>query len=161
MGDMGDIFRAMKDTDKERKKRNLENANPKGWTEHTEYHWSRTLQGKRLDYWPSRNKFQHNNKIMVGDVEGYIRKRTKQMKEIELIRTCHACPEQYDAFVDGEQVGYLRLRHGEFTVEYPDVNGKLIYEAQPEGDGMFSGNEREYFLNKAKEEINKQLKEGE
>ena len=83
------------------------------------------------------------------------------MSDIELIRTCYACPEQYDAFVDGEQVGYLRLRHGEFTVEYPDVYGKLIYEAEPEGDGLFSDNEREYFLNKAKEEINKQLKEGE
>ena len=83
------------------------------------------------------------------------------MKEIELIRTCYACPEQYDAFVDGEQVGYLRLRHGFFTVEYPDANGKLIYEAEPEGDGLFSDNEREYFLNKAKEEINKQLQEGE
>ena len=83
------------------------------------------------------------------------------IEEISLIQTCGACPEQYDAFVDGEQVGYLRLRHGAFTVEYPDVNGKLIYEADPEGDGVFSDNEREYFLNKAKEEIHKQLKEGE
>ena len=28
-----------------------------GWTKHTEYHWSRMLNGKRLDYWPSRKKF--------------------------------------------------------------------------------------------------------
>jgi len=24
-----------------------------GWTKHTEYHWSRTVGGKRLDYWPT------------------------------------------------------------------------------------------------------------
>lgn len=24
------------------------------WLKHTEWHWSRTVSGKRLDYWPSR-----------------------------------------------------------------------------------------------------------
>lgn len=28
-----------------------------GWTKHTEYHWSRYVNGRRLDYWPSRKKF--------------------------------------------------------------------------------------------------------
>lgn len=32
--------------------------------------------GKRLDYWPSRNKFQYNGKVMTGDVLGFIRKRS-------------------------------------------------------------------------------------
>ena len=77
MGDMGDVFREWKQQDKERKKRNLEKADPTDWTIHTEYHWSRTLNGARLDYWPSRNKFQYNGKVMCGDVQGFIRKRCK------------------------------------------------------------------------------------
>jgi hypothetical protein len=75
MGDMRESFDYMKELNKERKERNLANAKPEGWNKHTEYHWSRTLQGKRLDYWPSRNKFQHNGKIMCGDVLAFIRKR--------------------------------------------------------------------------------------
>lgn len=77
MGDMGDIYNAMKQHDKERKKKNLENANPNGWKKHTQYHWSQILNGERLDYWPSRNKFQYQGKIHCGDVDGFIRNRNK------------------------------------------------------------------------------------
>lgn len=77
MGDMGDDFRALKEYRKKQRKNNLESANSEGWRIHTEYHWSRMLNGKRLDYWPSRNKFQYENKVMCGGVEGFIRKRTK------------------------------------------------------------------------------------
>ena len=75
MGDMREVFDDMKQLDKQRRESNLANANPEGWTIHTDYHWSRTLQGKRLDYWPSRNKFQFNGRIMHGDVEDFIAKR--------------------------------------------------------------------------------------
>ena len=75
MGDMGEDFKFLKQIKKDRKKRNLESASKEGWNLHTEWHWSRTLNGKRLDYWPSKNKFQYNGKIMCGDVDGFIRKR--------------------------------------------------------------------------------------
>jgi len=75
MGDVGEAFRARREYDKERKERNLKSAVPAGWTQHTEHHWSRTLNGKRLDYWPSRNKFQYEGRVMTGDVLGFIRKR--------------------------------------------------------------------------------------
>jgi hypothetical protein len=66
---------------------------------------------------------------------------------ITLVRTSFACPEQYDAFDEsGEQVGYLRLRHGDFRVDVPDVRGKTVLEAKPQGDGMFDDDERERFL---------------
>ena len=77
MGDTGDDFRAHREADKIRKAKNLAKASPSGWKEHTQYHWSRTLNGQRLDYWPSRNKFQYMGKIMCGDVEGFIRNREK------------------------------------------------------------------------------------
>lgn len=41
-------------------------ADDGGWTKHTEYHWSRALNGERLDYWPSRKKFQFRGKVVRG-----------------------------------------------------------------------------------------------
>jgi len=43
-----------------------------GWTKHTEYHWSRTVNGKRMDYWPSRKKFQYNGQVKRGNVMRFI-----------------------------------------------------------------------------------------
>lgn len=49
-------------------------ADDGGWTKHTEHHWSRMVGGDRLDYWPSRKKFQFRGKIRRGDVYKVIRK---------------------------------------------------------------------------------------
>lgn len=83
-----------------------------------------------------------------------------RIKDIELVQTCGACPEQYDAYIKDylsdsgkKQVGYLRLRHGYFGVYYPDTGGELIYDSNPDGDGCFTCNERESFLDEAKEAI--------
>lgn len=65
---------------------------------------------------------------------------------IELVQTCGACPEQYDAMRDGDVVGYFRLRHGHFTVNAYGPGGREVYEAQPEGDGIFAHHERDKFL---------------
>jgi hypothetical protein len=64
----------------------------------------------------------------------------------DLLLTCYACPEQYDVFLEGTQIGYLRLRHGSFAVSYPDVGGTLVYQAYTKGDGMFYEEEREHYL---------------
>lgn len=74
--------------------------------------------------------------------------------KINFEQTCSSCPEQYDAYLDNDKakireiVGYLRLRHGEFTVAYPDVRGEIIYYYEPEGaDGSFvSDAQRDYYL---------------
>ena len=36
------------------------------WTKHTVHHWSRQVNGERLDYWPSRKKFQWAAKLCEG-----------------------------------------------------------------------------------------------
>lgn len=55
-----------------------------------------------------------------------------------------ACPEQYDVYKNNQAVGYFRLRHSVFTVDY--INNKddyeLIYETHPQGDGIFENDER-------------------
>jgi len=75
------------------------------------------------------------------------------MDNIVLERTCFACPEQYEAFLNGEQVGYLRLRHGFFRVDCPDCGDETVFEAEPKGDGLFEDEEREAYLLQAKTAI--------
>lgn len=53
---------------------------------------------------------------------------------------------------------HVQLRHGYFTVYYPDVNGEEIYEARPKGDGIFENDERDFFLEKARDAIMARIK---
>jgi len=77
-----------------------------------------------------------------------------------LEKTCDACPEQYDVFLDGEQAGYLRLRHGVFSVKFPDCGGIMLWQTdRPSGDGIFDENEREYFLETAVKLIDNHIEE--
>ena len=71
-----------------------------------------------------------------------------------------ACPEQYDCFDGEKQVGYLRLRHGHFTVQCPDVGGDIVYDACPEGDGGFYPEERGKHLKFAVDRIQKWISNG-
>ena len=75
MSEMGDTFRALTEHIKVRRGVNLLNADSDGWKKHTAFHWSRELNGERLDYWPSRNKFMYLKKVMCGDVKAFIAKR--------------------------------------------------------------------------------------
>lgn len=69
-----------------------------------------------------------------------------------LSRTCTVSPEQYDAFDSRwNLIGYLRIRHGLFTVEAPDVGGTVVYEAMTSSNtGYFNDEERSTFLDRAK-----------
>ncbi len=73
-------------------------------------------------------------------------------KDLILDQTCGACPEQYDVYFEGDNIGYLRLRHGYFRAEYKD---KVVYDAITNGDGCFESDEREYHLKKARKAIKK------
>jgi hypothetical protein len=55
----------------------------------------------------------------------------------------------------------MRLRHGYFRAEYyktPDDYGKIVYDCEPNGDGIFLGEEREEHLKKGAEAIIKQMR---
>ena len=74
--------------------------------------------------------------------------------------TCSACPEQYDVFDNnGEQAGYLRLRHGHFRADYPDCGDGTVYESYTKGDGMFDDDERMPELTKAIDALDKAHRE--
>lgn len=40
--------------------------NDGGWLKHTEFHWSRVVDGYKLDYWPSRKKWQYRGRVRRG-----------------------------------------------------------------------------------------------
>lgn len=101
-------------------------------------------------------------KHLIKDTKEPVLSETELLKlipksKIKLVLTCSACPEQYDAMLDGKQVGHLRLRHGIFRVDYPDVDGETIYQACPHGDGNFDDDERDFYLDEAKQAIEKAL----
>ena len=51
--------------------------------------------------------------------------------QVVLKRTSFACPEQYNVVDEaGEQVGYLRLRHGRFTVNAWNPSGADLFARQ-------------------------------
>lgn len=84
-----------------------------------------------------------------------------EIKGLNFVMTCSACPEQYDVFdKNGRMVGYVRLRWGGLTCEYPDVGGEYIYTAVI-GDGYtgeFENQEqREHHLNAIADKIIKKM----
>lgn len=38
------------------------------WFKHSRWHWSRYVADKRVDFWPSKSKFQVDGKVRQGDV---------------------------------------------------------------------------------------------
>lgn len=78
-------------------------------------------------------------------------------EQIRLEMTSNGCPEQYNAFIGDQQVGYLRLRNGYFRVEFLRCGGETIYEANTIGDGVFDHTERDYHLQRATDAILAQL----
>lgn len=81
---------------------------------------------------------------------------------IKLVKTCDGCPEQYDAFINGLQIGYIRCRWGEIAVKCPDANGKVVYQSITDGYGALTDDERGVQLSaciKAIESWNKRQQE--
>ena len=83
-----------------------------------------------------------------------------KIKGLDFIETCFACPEQYDVFINGEQVCYVRLRWGSLYAECPDVGGETVYEASIGNDaGRFkSEDQRQYHLMQIAKAIHKWVK---
>jgi hypothetical protein len=87
-------------------------------------------------------------------------KKEIDIKGYKLILTCWACPEQYDVFHGKKQVGYIRLRHGAFRVDYLKCGGDtIVREELPKENGQFSTDEvRLFYLTKAIDAIKEKEK---
>jgi len=84
-----------------------------------------------------------------------------QNREYKLELTCLMCPEQWDVFSNFfDQSGYIRLRHGEFRVDYPDCGGKTLISENVgfDGDGAFVNEEiRNVYLLRAVKAIDEEF----
>lgn len=86
MGDMGDYWRDVQASNKQRKILNLEAAElfdwgPISWTKHTDYHWSTYIGAPKLDFWPSTMKWTFREKRYHGDCQklvNFIRNRIRE-----------------------------------------------------------------------------------
>lgn len=81
---MGDMFREMREEKQARRHANLVEAEQSleadrdMWTQHNSHHYSLMLQGKKLQYWPSANRWNWNGKSFTGkyhDLKAFIRNR--------------------------------------------------------------------------------------
>lgn len=64
MGDMGEVFNDMKAATKKHRADMLQKSDTDGWTKHTEYHFSRVFNGKRIDWWPSGGKAKYGDRMV-------------------------------------------------------------------------------------------------
>jgi hypothetical protein len=74
--------------------------------------------------------------------------------------TCFMCPEQWDVYRDCAKVGYIRLRHGDLRVDYPDCGGKTLLDLSSGvyGDGAFDTEElRNTYLLKLVKAIDEEI----
>lgn len=51
----------------------------------------------------------------------------EQIESVKLVKTCNACPEQYDIMLDNTLIGYIRFRFGFFVVN-PAIAGEYHFE---------------------------------
>ena len=71
-------------------------------------------------------------------------------KTYRLIQTSIAAPEQYDVFLNGLEVGYIRLRHGKLRADYTAGATETVYAyADPQGSDDFFEDARERYLTQA------------
>jgi hypothetical protein len=67
--------------------------------------------------------------------------------KLELRQTCGQCPEQYDVYLDGNEVGYIRHRGGITEAHCPFME-VVFFTTEAEGRGDFEDNERDGILTK-------------
>lgn len=66
MSDMVEFFHEWTEHKRKRREKMLTQANPDGWTQHTAYHWSRTIGGVRVEWWPSGGKAKVGDRMVYG-----------------------------------------------------------------------------------------------
>ena len=79
------------------------------------------------------------------------------IKGLKFVKTCDACPEQYDVTDSiGRQVGYVSLRYGGLRCDYPDVGGETIYYADLDDEWLgefINEKERKLHLNEIADKL--------
>lgn len=87
-----------------------------------------------------------------------MKKNINLKRELNFVKTCDECPEQYDVFdEDGYRVAYVRLRQGWLSVECPTniiTDDNVIFGMSTEGDVSLTSRERPIVMDMVKSVIN-------
>ncbi len=61
-----------------------------------------------------------------------------EASDLKLDKTCESCPEQYNVYYHGQQIGYIRRRWDRIWVHCPNVYGEVVHEAPDDlgADGL-------------------------
>ena len=82
-----------------------------------------------------------------------------RIQDFDFVETCSACPEQYDVYLGGNLVGYVRLRYGQLSAWCPTITGNPEHEVythqfEDEWLGEFhDDDERTEYLNECADAI--------
>lgn len=68
-----EVFDEIRKERQERRARRLASADDTGWSKHTDTHWYRFVDGEKLHYWPSANKWLYRGKYYRGGLPKAIR----------------------------------------------------------------------------------------
>ena len=112
------------------KARKIEEAGEAGWHCHTEYHWFKMLKGKRLDYWPSKSKFQYDGVVMQGDVDEFISTILRGTNKSEVVPPLPATHKPTPNFTVMQALATLRTEV--LGLESPDYAMQLIERIEAE-----------------------------
>lgn len=61
-----EVFNEIRKQRQERRAKRLMSASDEGWSKHTDTHWYRMVDGEKLHYWPSANKWLYKGKYYRG-----------------------------------------------------------------------------------------------
>lgn len=68
-----EVFDIIREERRERRNKRLAAADDTGWSKHTDTHWYRMVDGEKLHYWPSANKWLYRGKYYRGGLPKSIR----------------------------------------------------------------------------------------
>ena len=74
-----EVFKDMRRARQVKRDKQLAAADDTGWSKHTVHHWYRMVGGRKLEFWPSSNKYRYLNKMYRGALPRFI----KEMMEAE------------------------------------------------------------------------------
>lgn len=66
MGDMGDLWVGHREAVQKHRAQKLAEADTTGWTPHSPYHFSRLVDGVRIEWWPSGGKAKFGPRMVYG-----------------------------------------------------------------------------------------------
>lgn len=56
----------IKEEKRKQKEERLDNFDPKGWVKHNDVHFSKIINGSKLDYWPTTTRYRYKGKAYFG-----------------------------------------------------------------------------------------------